>query len=108
MALDSSGLCHRNGSLSTIAGTRRLSGRGCATAALERDLFTCQCGCGRMEYDTSKLVADHKTPHRGNPALFWDIDNLQCMTKRCHDSAKQSMEKSGKVRPTYGADGWPV
>ena len=75
---------------------------------LERDLFTCQCGCGRMEYDTSKLVADHKTPHRGNPALFWDIYNLQCMTKRCHDSGKQSMEKSGKARPTYGADGWPV
>lgn len=33
---------------------------------LKRDLYTCQMlGCGRIEKDTSKLVADHKIPHKG-------------------------------------------
>jgi 5-methylcytosine-specific restriction enzyme A len=59
---------------------------------LVRDLFTCQCGCGRTLSDTSKLVADHKTAHRGDERLFWDINNLQCLTKPCHDSAKQKQE----------------
>ena len=76
-------------------------------SVLIRDMFTCQCGCGRIEHDTSKLVADHKIPHRGDPALFWDAGNLQTLTKRCHDSDKQRIEKGGKPKPTYGADGWP-
>jgi 5-methylcytosine-specific restriction endonuclease McrA len=64
---------------------------------LVRDLFTCQCGCGRIETDTSQLVADHKKPHRGDERLFWDIDNLQCLTKACHDGAKQRLEASGAL-----------
>lgn len=61
---------------------------------LVRDLFTCQWpGCGRIEGDTSKLVADHREPHRGDEALFWDADNLWCLCKPCHDSAKQSEER---------------
>ncbi len=41
-------------------------------SVLVRDLFTCQmAGCGRIEADTSKLVADHRTPHRGDEQLFW-------------------------------------
>lgn len=62
-------------------------------AVLVRDLFTCQRpGCGRIEPDTSKLVADHRRPHRGSEALFWDADNLQCLCKPCHDSWKQRAE----------------
>ena len=75
---------------------------------LVRDMFTCQCGCGHLEHDSSQLVADHKIPHRGEPALFWDANNLQCLAKRCHDSGKQRFEKSGRAKPTYGADGWPI
>jgi 5-methylcytosine-specific restriction protein A len=76
---------------------------------LVRDLFTCQ-RCKRIESDTSQLVADHKTPHRGNEALFWDEENLTCMCKPCHDGAKQSLERTGKARPliTIGIDGWPT
>ena len=63
-------------------------------ACLVRDLFTCQWpGCGRAEADTSQLVADHKRPHRGDPALFWDAGNLQCLCKPHHDSAKQREER---------------
>lgn len=60
---------------------------------LRRDLFTCQWpGCGRIEANLSQLVADHRTPHRGDERLFWDEDNLWCLCKPCHDSAKQREE----------------
>lgn len=63
-------------------------------AVLVRDLFTCQMtGCGRIEADTSKLVADHRIPHRGDERPFWDEGNLQCLCKTCHDKLKQSQER---------------
>ena len=40
-------------------------------AVLVRAAFQCQA-CGRVEGDTSKLVADHIEPHRGDARLFWD------------------------------------
>ena len=62
-------------------------------AVLVRDLFTCQWpGCGRIEADTSQLVADHRRPHRGDERLFWDEGNLQCLCKPCHDGAKARAE----------------
>lgn len=61
-------------------------------STLLRDMFTCQ-RCGRVEADTSLLVADHKTPHRGDPVLFWDAENLQCLCRSCHDGAKQREER---------------
>lgn len=62
---------------------------------LVRDLFTCQCGCGLIEADTSLLVADHKVPHRGDARLFWDEGNLQTLRKACHDGWKQRLEACG-------------
>ena len=60
----------------------------------ERDLFTCQrTTCGRLIGDTSKLVADHILPHRGDPDLFWSKANLQTLCKPCHDGAKQAEER---------------
>lgn len=62
---------------------------------LIRDLFTCKMqGCGRIEANTSQLVADHKTPHHGDERLFWDEQNLQCLCKRCHDKLKQKEERA--------------
>jgi 5-methylcytosine-specific restriction protein A len=61
---------------------------------LTRDLFTCQ-RCKRIEADTSQLVADHRRPHRGVEALFWDIVNLWTLCKPCHDSWKQREERRG-------------
>lgn len=61
---------------------------------LRRDHFTCQCGCNTIEPDTSQLVADHIKPHRGDPRLFWDPENLQTLFKPCHDKAKQQAERA--------------
>jgi 5-methylcytosine-specific restriction protein A len=40
----------------------------------------CECGCGHPA-----TVVDHKTPHQGDDALLYAWDNLQAMTKQCHD-----------------------
>ena len=62
-------------------------------AVLMRDRFTCRM-CGAVEGDLSKLVADHVIPHRGRERMFWDEDNLQCLCRVCHDSAKQREEQA--------------
>lgn len=60
-----------------------------------RDIFTCQMdGCGLIEGNTSWLVCDHIKKPEGNERLFWDEDNLQTLCKSCHDTIKQSQEKS--------------
>jgi len=65
---------------------------------LKRDGYTCQqTGAllmGTYPADDSAVV-DHKVPHRGDPALFWDIENLQAVSKGYHDSTKQSLERRG-------------
>lgn len=50
-------------------------------------------------------VADHITPHRGDPVLF--DGPLQSLCKRCHDSIKQQQEKSGTFRGC-DANGLPL
>jgi len=42
------------------------------------------------------MVADHKTPHRGDEALFWDRQNLWCLCKGCHDGAKQREDRAAR------------
>lgn len=62
-------------------------------ATLVRDRFTCGM-CGKAEADTSRLVADHRRPHRGDRALFFDPRNLWTLCKSpCHDSVKQRQER---------------
>lgn len=43
-------------------------------------------------------VVDHITPHKGDEMKFWDEGNLQSLCKRCHDSVKQQLEKSGTFK----------
>jgi 5-methylcytosine-specific restriction enzyme A len=57
-----------------------------------RDGFVC-CKCGKVEGDSSKLTADHITPHRGNEALFWDISNVQTVHTTWHNANKQQEEQ---------------
>ncbi len=59
---------------------------------LVRDLFTCQA-CHLIIARKGEAVADHKRPHRGNEAMFWDVANLQCLCKGCHDSLMQREER---------------
>lgn len=68
---------------------------------LLRDAWTCQRTgvlCIGKAPDPNSPVVNHKTPHRGDPALFWDIDNLETVTKAVHDSMVQMEEKSGKAQ----------
>ena len=44
-------------------------------------------------------VVDHILPHKGDPALFWNVENWQPLCKACHDSRKQMLEQPGKVPP---------
>lgn len=67
---------------------------------LIRDNYTCQrtgvlC-IGKHPADNSPVV-DHKRPHRGNPDLFWDENNLHCVSKAFHDSEKQKEERARPV-----------
>lgn len=48
----------------------------------------CECGCGY-----AATVVDHRTPHLGDPRLLYDWDNLQAMTKACHD--RKTAERDG-------------
>ena len=64
---------------------------------LARDAYICQATgtlcVGEWPAPNSPVV-DHKRQHRGNLALFWDIDNLQTVTKAYHDSVKQKQERT--------------
>lgn len=46
-------------------------------------------------------VVDHRIPHKGDAARFWDQSGWQAICKRCHDAGKQSQDRTGRVR---GAD----
>lgn len=65
---------------------------------LKRDLYTCQQTgillIGKYPAANSPVV-DHIKPHRGDPTLFWDENNLQAMSKGYHDRLKQSQERIG-------------
>ena len=62
---------------------------------LARDLYTCrQTGVlliGAHPAPNSPVV-DHVVPHRGDERLFWDVGNLQAVSKAYHDSDKRKME----------------
>jgi 5-methylcytosine-specific restriction protein A len=61
-----------------------------------RDHYTCQrtgelC-IGRANQPNSP-ICNHKVPHRGDASLFWDINNLETVTKAAHDSIIQKEER---------------
>ena len=66
-----------------------------AEAVKAAALYTC-ARCGSICAGKGEAVADHKLPHRGDPALFWDETNLWCLCTGCHSSAKQAEEKAGR------------
>lgn len=54
--------------------------------------------CLQLGVRTPATVCDHITPHRGDPALFFNDRNLQSLCKTCHDGAKQRLERSGSLK----------
>lgn len=53
-------------------------------------------------------VVDHRIPHEGDQALFWDRKNWQSLCKSHHDGTKQALERSGKPRLAFGPNGEPI
>ena len=51
------------------------------------------CKAGELRTIPAEVV-DHITPHRGDERLFWNPDNHQAMSKRCHDR-KTAREDGG-------------
>lgn len=64
--------------------------------------------CEREGRITAATVVDHRVPHQGNEALFWDQTNWDPLCKKHHDSDKKMIEAGKKPRPTIGLDGFPV
>jgi 5-methylcytosine-specific restriction endonuclease McrA len=56
---------------------------------------------------TATTVADHKIPHRGDPKLFWNFDNLQGLCD-IHHGEKQRVENGGPAKSAISVSGWPV
>ena len=82
----------RNRGVAGIAPSWRLLKR----AVHERDGYIYQqtgVVAGDRAPHPQSAVADHIKPHRGNPKLFWDIDNIQTVSKDYHDSVKQRIER---------------
>ena len=66
-------------------------------AAFLRDRWTCQRSgelCLGRGQEPNAPVANHKIPHRGDPQLFWSLDNIETVTKRVHDSLIKAEENA--------------
>lgn len=61
--------------------------------------------CKVQRRSTPATVANHKTPHRGDPWLFWH-GPLESACVTCHNSTIQKAEAVG-FRVDVDADGWP-
>lgn len=69
--------------------------RALREAVMQRDRMQCQQTgvmlIGEANQPDSPVV-DHIRPHRGDAALFFDIDNCQLVSKAWHDREKQRLE----------------
>jgi 5-methylcytosine-specific restriction endonuclease McrA len=63
--------------------------------------------CAKENRVTATTSVDHIIHHKGNTAVFWDIENnWQSLCKPHHDRDKQREER-GRLK-AEGVDGWPV
>ena len=67
---------------------------------LIRDDYVCQMTgvalVGKFPAPNSPVV-DHKSPHRGDLELFFDVNNLHAVSKEWHDKVQQGQEKRGEM-----------
>ena len=73
---------------------------------LDLDKGLCQM-CLRAGKHVAGSVVDHKIPHRGDPELFFCLENTQVLCKKHHDSDKQSEEVRG-FRVAVDENGFPL
>ena len=55
---------------------------------------------------TPAMDVDHIQPHKGDPVLFWDVNNWQGLCKHHHQSTKARMER-GQQREGCNLNGIP-
>ena len=73
-------------------------------AAFQRDGYICQRSgvlCLGKGNDPDAPIANHKVPHRGDRDMFFDIDNIETVTKAIHDGVIQREEKQGRFKPPF-------
>lgn len=79
--------------------------------AFTRDGYVCQlCGelcTGQGKDHPRSPVCDHINDHKGDPALFFDLDNLRTLHKQCHDKERRLIDSRG-YHSAIGDDGWPM
>lgn len=79
-------------------------------AVFMRDRFICQRSgvvCMGKSPAPNSPVANHKKPHKGDETLFFDIDNIETVSKEIHDGLIQREEKR-KIVIGNGIDGRPI
>jgi 5-methylcytosine-specific restriction endonuclease McrA len=79
--------------------------RGLRVQALKRDMYTCQ-SCGRTEA-SHRLHAHHIVPHKGDPVLFFDINNIRTLCEDCHSTEAHQIEAFG-YSLELDRDGLPI
>lgn len=119
-------MCRRLVTITPVAKPASSAARGYgyrwqqARDAFLRDHPLCAM-CSTDDRPVPAAVVDHKVPPRLKEAkasglsqqiaaawkLFWSRSNWQSLCKHCHDSAKQRLEKSGRVAGC-SADGRPL
>jgi 5-methylcytosine-specific restriction enzyme A len=62
--------------------------------------------CKKSNIVTIARVADHITPHKGDPISFW-LGELQSLCLECHNKTKKLRENRGYVLD-IGDDGFPL
>jgi 5-methylcytosine-specific restriction enzyme A len=62
--------------------------------------------CWEMGRATTATIVDHRIPHRGDAALFFELDNLNSLCAPHHDATKQRHDR-GRLTVAIGEDGWP-
>lgn len=68
-------------------------------AVFVRDGFTCRRTgvlCVGTHPAPNSPVANHIRPHKGDPRLFWDIGNVETVSKAVHDSLIQAEERAAE------------
>ena len=70
--------------------------------------------CERHAQQGKVVVAtqvDHRRPHKGDQALFWDQTNWSALCASCHSVKTATTDRGcapGKPKVFTGIDGWPV
>jgi 5-methylcytosine-specific restriction protein A len=57
--------------------------------------------CERQGQVAKATVVDDIIPHKGNPELFWDGNNLQALCKSCHDRKTAKEGRWGEEGGVY-------